>query len=155
MALKVGNFNGRVSGGALTTSLSGTVGYQIQIEYEDSDDGSIAETWFTIWLTEKTREMAARSFAALGLTEKQLREPGFLDAEAGDVITGREIAFSTKEETYKGKSSIKVTGIREKNDALGVSPSEAAARFFGFTPKPGEPATVEPELKDDPFESFK
>lgn len=119
-------YHGHVaSGSELIQSQSGTLGYQVQLECEDG------ETSFIIWLTPKNRDRAADTFKkALGVPEDKLLDGNYIELQLGSDIVGREVTFTTVEEEYKGKSTIKVAFLFPRSVTADVSPGKAAALFF-------------------------
>lgn len=143
MGLKATKYNGVVgSGSTMMESQSGTVGFQVMLTCEDGD------TIFTIWLTEDARKGAERSFKALGVDLEKLKDPNYLEYNLGQDIEGREVSFEIKEDTYKGKTSLKVLWIGKKSEG---KPAQAAAMFFGGkVVEPVEPARATGGLPQDP-----
>jgi hypothetical protein len=134
-------YNGKVaSGSTLIESQTGTLGYQVMLECEDG------ATSYTIWLTERNKERAERAFRALGISSDMLRDQAYLDYKLSQEIEGNEVSFGTKEETYQGNTTIKVSWIGKKSEAkLSIS----AARFFGATDQ--NTAQVSPMVNDGPI----
>ncbi len=119
-------------GSSLIESQSGSLGYQVQLECEDG------ETSYTIWLTPKTRENARECFEkALGVDPKKLEDGNYIEMQLALDIDGREVSFTTKEEEYKGKFKVKVSGLYRRSASNGVGLAKAAGSFFkgtGLTP---------------------
>jgi hypothetical protein len=141
MPLKSDNkYNGVVSpGSTLTESQTGTLSFQVMLECEDGD------TYFPIWLTDKNREKALKYFEILGADVNKLNNSTYLEYELGNAITGKEVSFGTREETYKGKVSIKVAWIGKKSDP---NLARGAAKFFGGV---GDATTSRPVTSEDPI----
>lgn len=119
-------FNGFVrAGSSLYETATGTMGYQVMLECEDGD------TSYIVWLTDKNRDRAAKTFETLGVDSEKLKNPLYFEAQLGIDITGREVSFGTKEEEYKGTRTVKVAWIGKKSESLGGGLSNAAARYFG------------------------
>jgi hypothetical protein len=133
-------YNGRViAGSSLMETQTGTLGYQVMLECEDGDIS------FTIWLTDKNKERAKKAFETLGVSVENLKDPKYIEFKLGMEITGREVSFGTKEETYKGTTSVKVVYIGKKTSA---NLTRSVANFFGGSlPEPESPITDE----DIPF----
>ena len=113
------------SGSQLFETQTGTLGYQVMLECADG------ATSFVIWLTDKNRERADKYFRILGVDPQRLKDPGYIEHQLGLDIDGKEISFGTKEETYNGRISVKVSWIGKKSDP---NLSRGAARFFGGNP---------------------
>ena len=112
-------------GSCLIESQTGTLGYQVMLDCEDG------ETYFIIWMTEKNRQKAIRAFEALEVPMTKLNQPLFLEADLGRIIEGKEISFGTRENTYKGRTSIQVAWIGKKSEG---TLSKDAAKFFNKSP---------------------
>ncbi len=133
MALKADHkYSGAVCpGSALIETQKGTLGYQVQLECEDG------ETSYTIWLTPKTRENARECFEkALGVDPKKLEDGNYIEMQLALDIDGREVSFTTREEEYKGKVKVKVSGLYKRSASSGQPLGKAASSFFkGLTPQ--------------------
>lgn len=113
-------------GSTLIEAASGTMGFQVMLNCEDG------RIFYTIWITDKNRDRALKDFAALGVTEDQLQNPNYIEYQLGQDIVGREIVFGTKEEDYKGKTTVKVAWIgRSSMAGADGNKASAVARFFG------------------------
>lgn len=135
-------YQGRVrEGSALIESQNGSLGFQLMLDCEDG------HTFFTIWITPKNKELATKYFAALGVSIEKLQNSGYIDYQLGQDIVGREITFGTKEETYKGKTTVKVSWIGKPSLAADGNKAAAVARFFGAPP--AGPVTEENPIIDD------
>ncbi len=148
MAIKTNRtYNGTVTGGSMFESVvKGTKGYQVVLSCEDG------ETDFIIWLTEKTREQALGYFEALGVTIDRLRNPVYVEHQMGLDIEGREIAFGTKTEYYKGDEKIKVSWIGARRSGSSGGLANSVASFFGGEPVAATPASPGSAQDDDiPF----
>jgi len=125
------------TGSCLIETQSGTVGYQVQLTCDDGD------TSFMIWLTAKNKDRAAKYFEVLGVDPENLKSHNYFDSQLAQDIEGVRVSFTTKEEEYNGKKSIKV-GWMGKPSA-GANVASAAAAFFG-----GEVPVVQPKPPDGP-----
>jgi hypothetical protein len=119
-------YNGTVAPGSqLMESQNGTLGFQVMLECEDGP------TSFTIWLTERTKENAEKTFKnALGIEPEKLRDHNYIEMQLPLDIDGREVTFTTKDEEYNGKFKTKVNGLFKRSASAGGSPFKAAAAFF-------------------------
>lgn len=135
-------YHGTVAtGSALLESSGGTLGFCVQLECEDGP------TSFTIWLTPKTREIAEDTFVkALGVDPKKLHDGNYIDMQLGLDIAGREVSFTTEENEYKGKVTVKVKSLLKRSASAGGSLSKAAGIFFAGT---GEVTASHPITEDD------
>lgn len=106
---------------------SGASGFQVDLSCEDGPITAV------IWVTEKSRDMAGKQFAALGVDAAQLRDYRFMNYELAQFVVGREVVIKTKEEEYKGKTSVKVAGIFPPSAPSGESggAARAAVSIFG------------------------
>lgn len=120
-------YHGTVApGSALIESSKGTLGYQVQLECEDGP------TSYTIWLTPATRETATETFVkSLGVDEKKLKDGNYIEMQLGLDIDGREVTFTTEENEYKGKVTVKVKGLYKRNASAGGPLGKVAGQFFG------------------------
>jgi hypothetical protein len=126
--LKVKRYVGTVaSGSGLYESGSGTLGFQVLLQCEDG------ATDYTIWLTEKNQKRAAEAFTVLGIDPAKLAAPEEF-TKIGREIEGREVSFETDEETYNGKTRIKVKWLSAKKDSGVGSLEQRAASLFGYIP---------------------
>lgn len=128
MALKPDHkYHGTVAPGSeIIESQSGSIGYQVMLECEDGTAS------YTIWLTQKNRERAEKTFTeALGVDREKLADANYLEDVLATEIAGREVTFVTEEEEYKGKRRVKVAWLFRRSASGGGSPAKAAARFFG------------------------
>ena len=138
-------YNGTVMpGSALTETGTGTVSFQVNLQCEDGN------AVYNIWMTDKNRENARKAFTALGVTPEQLQDSNYFEYQLGQDIEGREVAFGTKAEEYKGKTTIKVAWIGKHRDQLDGGLASAAAKFFGGKGK--EPN--EDKWSDNPEDPF-
>ncbi len=138
-------YNGSVSpGSCLVESQSGTLGFQVMLECEDG------ETSYTIWLTPKSKEIAIETFEkALGVDPKKLEDGNYLELQLANDIAGREVTFTTRDEEYKGRSSIKVVGLYKRSASSGLPLGKAASSFFkgtGLTPQADKFRATEDDL---------
>ena len=131
-------YNGTVRGGSsLIYSQTDTMGYQVMLDCEDG------QTFFIIWFTEKNRQRATKAFEALGIPVGKLSDPLFFDNELGQIIEGKELSFGTREETYKGKTSVKVIWIGKKSEG---SLAKDAATFFKKLPEQQDESNREDDI---------
>ncbi len=130
-------YNGTITpGSALIESQTGTLGYQVQLECEDG------ETSYTIWLTPKSKQIAEETFEkALGVDPKKLTDGNYIDMQLALDIDGREVTFTTREEEYKKKTTVKVVGLYKRSASSGQPLGKAAASFFGGKAAVGTPIT--------------
>lgn len=126
-----------VAGSSLGESMTGTPFFQVMLECEDG------ETYFQIWLTDKNREKAIKYFELLGADTSRLGDQRYLEYEIPNVITGKEVAFGTREEEYNGKTSTKVSYIGKRSDP---NLAKTAAQLFG-----GKPTDAGIDDRDIPF----
>ena len=126
-------YHGTVApGSALIESSKGTLGYQVQLECEDGD------TSFTIWMTKNTREVAEDTFKdALGVDPAKLKNGNYIEMQLGIDIVGREVTFTTEENEYKGKITVKVKGLYKRNASAGGS----LAKRYGTARRPATRAS--------------
>lgn len=139
MALKVDHkYNGTVrDGSGLIETNTGTLGFQIMLECEDG------KTFFVVWLTDKNKARAKKVFTdALNIPEAKLQDAGYIEYSLPQEIVGHEVTFGTKEEEYKGKTTVKVAWLAKRSSTNGANPAAAAASFFGG---------VSNGAKDDPI----
>jgi hypothetical protein len=124
MAIKADmKYNGKIAEGSyFYYSSQGSLALNIRLECED---GTIS---FPLWLTEKNKERAVKTLTSLGADPAKLGNQNYLDNELPGVITGKEVSFGTKEETYNDKTTIKVSWIGKATDPNVV---RGAASFFG------------------------
>ena len=127
-------------GSTLIGTETGTIGYQVMLTCEDGD------TFFIIWLTEKNRQRAIKAFEVLEVSAAKLSQPLFLEADLGRIIEGKEISFGTREDTYKGKTSVKVAWIGKKSEG---SLSKDAATFFKKLPPAQDVSNQDNEIPTD------
>jgi hypothetical protein len=121
-----GRYTGTVTGGGLFESaMQGTLGFQVLIECEEG------ETDYTIWLTEKNKDRAAKDFETLGHPVGTLRSKAAFD-DLGDKLKAEapEIQFGIKAETYNKQTRMKVSWIGKKKTG-DLSLAGMAATFFG------------------------
>lgn len=121
------------SGSALFEAKTGSIGFQLQIESEDGN------TDFVIWLSEKNKERALKYFDILGVPADKLKDPNYLEFGLAQEIEGHKITFGTKEETYQGKSKVKVAWIGKASN--GNVSRTAANLFGGNVPEPASGIT--------------
>lgn len=146
MGLKADHkYHGKVaSGSEIMESQSGSLGYQVMLECEDG------QASYIIWLTPKNRDNAAKVFTeALGVPVEKLQNSTYIENQLGIDITGREVTFVTEEETYKGKTRIKVAWLFKRSAISGGNPAKAVAGFFS-RPSGGQ-ASFEADDNDIPF----
>jgi hypothetical protein len=130
-------YDGKIAEGSyFAYSASGNLALYIRLECIDGSSS------FPLWLTEKNREKAIKTLVSLGADAGKLSDQNYLDYELVPLITGKEVTFGTREETYQGKSSIKVSWIGKRTDP---NVARGAAKFFSntntdsnATPKQGE-----------------
>lgn len=162
MSLKADHkYHGTVrEGSEIIESQSGSLGYQVMLGCEDGN------TSYTIWLTQKNRDRAEKTFTeALGVDPGKLQNATYIENQLAVDIAGREVTFVTEMETYKGKERIKVAWLFKRSATSGQNPAKAAASFFSkgkaSTPPvpaeflaslytfPGDVAGVSDEITDD------
>jgi hypothetical protein len=127
MALKPDHkYHGTVrEGSEIIESQSGSLGYQVMLRCEDGD------TSYTIWLTNKNRDRAEKTFTeALGVSSENLQNPAYLENKLAADIAGHEVTFVTEEETYKDRTRIKVAWLFKRSAMSNKSPGKAVAGFF-------------------------
>jgi hypothetical protein len=124
MAIKADmKYEGKVTSGSyLSYSANGNLAFHICLECMDGN------TSFTLWLTDKNKAKAIKTLEMLGADTSKLGSQNYIDYELANVITGKEVSFGTREETYQDKTSIKVSWIGKKTDP---NLSRGAATFFG------------------------
>lgn len=145
MALKADHkYHGLVAPGSeIIESQSGSLGYQVMLTCEDGA-GS-----YTIWLTNKNRERAEKTFVeALGVKPENLQSASYIETQLAVDIAGKEVTFVTEEEEYKGKRRIKVAWLFKRSASNGANPAKAAASFFSNA-KPPVSAPTHDEITDD------
>jgi hypothetical protein len=135
-------YNGKIrAGSSLMTTQTGSLGYQVMLS---CDDGP---TSFTIWLTDKNRDKAVKTFTTiLGVKLDDLKSQQYLEYQLALDIEGREVSFGTKEEEYNGKRTIKVAWIGKKSDP---NVARGAATFFGGVPTvtgDGDPGITDEDI---------
>lgn len=142
MSLKAKRYVGTVaSGSGLYESNSGTLGFQVLLSCEDG------ATEYTIWLTEKNKKRAAEAFTILGIDPARLAKPEDF-TRIGEEIEGHEVSFETEEETYNGKTRMKVKWLSAKKDSGVGSIEQRAASLFGYSGPMTAPAD---DTDDVPF----
>lgn len=133
---------GTVTGGRLIESAKGTPGLQFDIEEQATGD----PISHTIWLSKKSQEYAERDLDALGITAAHRKDPSFWSYKVDEHLRGQSIAYGTKSEEYKGKTSIRVAWIgkpRASDTPAGERGlATAAASLFG-----GEAPEVKPDTQ--------
>lgn len=116
-------YDGTIQPGAyFSYSMNGNLGFQIPIM---CDDG---QAWFTLWLTEKNRDKATKTLIMLGADPDKLSSQSYLENFLPNAISGKEISFGTKEDTYNDKTTVKISWIGKRTDP---DVSKGAASFFG------------------------
>lgn len=132
-------YDGQITSAAWVVSRNkGTNGLQVDVETPDGDYIS-----HTFWITPRTRDRFAEDMAGFGIDAENLRNPSFLRHEMPTVLIGQEVSFTTKEETYNDKRSIKVAYLNPKtapSDPRGIE--FAVASLFA-------PTVAEGEIGDD------
>lgn len=125
MALRADSrYTGEVTQGKWMESQKGTLGFQLMLECEE---GGISHT---IWVTEKNKEKAAESFAAIGVTKEQLQNASFLRNEMPTAVVGQPVTFGTKEEEYNGKTRVVVSWIGAPRAPKADSIEDSVAALF-------------------------
>ena len=116
-------------GGWIESDRTGASGFQVDMTCEDGPITAV------IWVTEKSREMAEKQFAALGVNAERLKDYRFMNYELPQEVIGREVVVKTKEEEYKGKVSVKVAALYPPNAPSGGDGGAArsAVSIFGGT----------------------
>lgn len=128
--------------GWIQSRAKGTNGLQVDVETADGD--LITHVW---WVTPKTKERFTEDMEEFGIEAESLRSATFLKYEMQSILVGKEVRFTTKEETYNGTTSIKVGFLHAKtapSDSRGVE--YAVAAMFGGSE---EPDTTGETLTDD------
>ena len=134
-------YEGEVSSGSWIRSSGNTPGFQVNIKYDGGD------TSFTIWLTDKSKNIAKKHFKVLGLSEEQMKSPSYLNNTLPTAIIGRAISFETREETYNEKTRVRVAFINAPKDYNESDVACEAASFFNDGNAGGE--DDQPPLPDD------
>lgn len=139
-------YQGRVrDGSVLIETLTGTLGFQVMLT---CDDG---RCFYTIWLTPKNKERAMKDFETLGVPAEKLQDPSYIEYQLGLDIAGREITFGSREEEYKGKTTVKVAWIGKPSLAADGNKAAAVARFFGAAGAAPNASSGGPVTEDNPI----
>jgi hypothetical protein len=110
------------AGSYFSYSVNGNLALNIPLGCKD---GNIN---FQLWLTEKNKAKAIKTLESLGADPAKLSEQSYLDNFLPGLLTGKEVSFGTKEDTYMEKTSIKVAWIGKRTDP---NVARGAANFFG------------------------
>lgn len=128
-----------IASATMTESASkGTPG--IELRLESADGGKI---WHTLWLTEGTRPHVAKTLAELGVDKAMLASPAFWD-DPGEALNGKDASIVTEEDTYNGKTRVRVKWLNGPVKAAAAPPP----------PKPGRSQQLALDfgnLEDVPF----
>lgn len=117
-----------VHGSTVVESSTGTLGFKVMLICSDG------ETSHTIWLTEKTKENAEKTFReVLGIELAKLQDANYVN-QIGSFIEGKKVEFLTGTDEYKGKSRVAVKFINKPRAVSGASPLNTFAEFFGGRP---------------------
>lgn len=127
-------YDGSIIHAATIFSQSGTCGIQVTLEAEP---GNIDHVF---WLTDKTSERVKADLKKLGCTDAELMSETALE-NIGQILSGRECRFTTVEETYQGKTKIKVRFVNPRRGTGQTSAAATAAAMFGGKPKTAAPIT--------------
>ena len=130
-----------IQGSMPVITQTGTPGYQVMLECAEG------HTSFMIWLTEKNRARAEKTFTdVLGIPVEKLGDEAFFEYDLGIKIQGIEVTFGTREETYKGKTTVKVAWLGKRSSG---NPAKEVAGFFGK--KNGKTETPKPLIDSGPI----
>jgi len=124
-------YTGTIQNGSLIESQNGTLGYQVDLHCEDGD------AVFTIWLTEKNRQNATKSFEVLDADPAKLKDEEYLETGLGVSIVGKPVVFGTKSEEYEGRTRVKVSWIGKPGGRPGSA--KKAVSFFADQPEAAAP----------------
>ena len=132
---------GTVTGGRLVESSKGTPGLQFDIEEQTMGD----PISHTIWLSSKSKEYAEKDLEVLGITAAHRADASFWSYKVDEHLRGQAIAYGTKSEEYKGKTSIRVAWISKPRTSDGPAGerglASAAASLFGGAAVEDKPDT--------------
>lgn len=115
---------GEITGGAWTRSQKNTPGFQVNMKCAEGT------AFFTIWLTDKTKEKAKKYFDMLGVSESQMKNSYFLNNTLPTMVVGQEVEFGTALDEYQEKSAVKVIWIGKPKPQPTGDPAQEAANFF-------------------------
>ena len=140
---------GTVTGGRLVESSKGTPGLQFDIEEQTTGD----QIFHTIWLSAKSKEYAEKDLEVLGITAAHRSDASFWSYKLDEHLRGQSIAYGTKSEEYKGKTSIRVAWISKPRTSDGLAGERglatAAASLFGGAAAESKPETQGENLIGD------
>lgn len=124
----------------------GTKGFGLIFETADGDTIE-----HTLWVTVKAAEAFWQALAIFGVSRKEFRDQGDLEERLPHLLLGKELSFSTKLETWKDESKIKVGFIGKKRSESQSSMMEEVADILGIpkTARPLAPLTGDAGGEDD------
>ena len=135
-----GRYNGVVVRAQSTESKSGKPGISVHV-----DVGADHPVSKTIWLTDKSLDIAEKQLRAMGATTEQLCSADWI--EYPTTLVGAEVSVTVEEREYRGETTIEIKWINSRHrTASAESRKRAAALFSGTEPStPIEP----PKISDD------
>ena len=155
MRLDIGTHEVEVTGAGLTESQGGTPGIIVYFKNEHGDMDT------TMWVTEKTAVFVSKNLTTLGFDTSLLGGDDWLSQleNVGATIKGNRVKIVCDEETYQGKTEVKVKWINDATRvAAGSSKQRLAALLSGkpaglvSAPRRQEPPPSAPLTDDDlPF----
>jgi hypothetical protein len=110
------------SASLMKSAKKGTPGLQLSLETEDGDTIE-----HVLYLTDSTKVSTAKALVALGVKGEDIRKKIFWE-NVGSILPNHKGSITTIEETWQGKSRIKVQWINEPiSEAGGTGTSEEIA----------------------------